>query len=224
MGKRKLRLSVRKNYERRKYQKHLKLIVSLPLNLYCTTDLIVQIPRTIYLSATATNSCVLYTRIMKLSTTIKWSVTFAEETSVIILKKLYCSFTLTVTIAPDCSWSVTVGDHLIELKVILAFNQERVDNVNSLLKLLENIDKSDLCVGNPDVKFDKMRERREGKFFNQLGKLHVYLFILIPLKQIGEVIAYYDSRMLPVPTICHSACATFVMKNTERCKACDDYR
>ena len=64
MGKRKFRLSLRKNYERRKYQDRLTLVVSLPLGIYfsATEPLVVHIPRTAYLSATITNSNTLYTR------------------------------------------------------------------------------------------------------------------------------------------------------------------
>ena len=47
-----------------------------------------------------------------------------------------------------------------------------------LLRLLEVIDKSTLCIGNPDEKFENTQRRRNGKFFDHTGTLLI-IFVVI---------------------------------------------
>ena len=75
-----------------------------------------------------------------------------------------------------------------------------------MLQLQENVDKSQLCIRNPDDKFLKVIERK-GKFLDQSGEC---------IKS-NNIIACYDNRLLPLPTIRHSNCLMFVNRDSQRC-------
>ena len=38
------------------------------------------------------------------------------------------------------------------------------------LEVLQKFDSCSLCIGNPDAKFESVRDRRRGKFLDQSGK------------------------------------------------------
>jgi hypothetical protein len=108
--------------------------------MYNPTELIVQIPRPIYLNTPTSDSSVLYTRIHKSQVLENdWSLETQESSPEIILKN--SSLQMIVTIKSDCLWSVNVRGHLLQLSHVLDFSHETIKSVNVLLKLLENLHK-----------------------------------------------------------------------------------
>ena len=182
MGNRKFRLSTKKNYERKKYQK--RQISSGTCNsqqpseviLSCSQDtsaeLIVRISRNIFVNAALSSSYTLYTRLTKLwNVSGDWSLSWFLSN--VVLTKSFSYGNLVVTIFPDFSSSIKINEYLLQLSNSGLFG-ERIDSVSYVWKLLSNIDKSQLCIGSPDEKFYQIKERRNGKFFDQSGKhLHV---------------------------------------------------
>ncbi|XP_019854800.1 PREDICTED: uncharacterized protein LOC109583778 [Amphimedon queenslandica] len=65
-----------------------------------------------------------------------------------------------------------------------------------------------ICIGNPDSIFTGITQQHNGYFKDRSGT---------------DVVAYYDSRMLPSPTVRHSSCQLFLDK-LGRCSHCEKHR
>jgi hypothetical protein len=208
MGKRKLRLSSRKNYERKKYQKRL-LMVHGPHGSMCdanVTKLVVCLPQSAYLSAPVSSFHLLCERMRKSENILNngWNCTGVSNH---VLQKSFSSYNVSIKIMPDFSFVLEVGGYHLNADCT-QFPITYINSIEILLKLLSMIDTSSLCKGNADEKFENTSKRRNGKF----------------LDRAGNPVAYYDLRHLPLPTIRHRNCTVFVRNDTMRCHACEDYR
>ena len=184
------------------------------------SELMLCIPLNIYIKSLAPNASVLYSRLSITKLVPKeWTTSILvsqSHSSLFSMKQRIqnSSLDLIITIAPDCVWSMTIGttQFCIDQCQLLNVFSSMLDSIDTVVKLLSCIDKSKVCKGNSDVKFD--RYFTAGKFL--LSKKACYFVFR---KQ------YYDKRNLPTPTIRHKKCEIFISAgSTERCKSCDDYR
>ena len=78
-----------------------------------------------------------------------------------------------ITIYSSNCWTVFINEHKISLpnNTLLEYTDEKVDTCSKVYDLLTNANQCSLCIGNPDVKFNEIRDRRKGKFVDRLGKL-----------------------------------------------------
>ena len=116
MGRRKFRLSTRKNLERKKFQKcsaisHKAITCNKPEP--DVRELVVQLPLRAYLSAAAPSFHVLCDR-MRDSEIIccnGWTCTGISNN---VLQKSFSSYSVTVTIQPDYCFIVEIGGHWLD--------------------------------------------------------------------------------------------------------------
>ena len=87
--------------------------------------------------------------------------------------KIFTYGTMRITISSDCHWTMFINEYKIHLQnhTLLQFSEEVLDTCDKVVKLLSKAEQSRLCIGNPDAKFDEIRDRRKGKFVSQHGKL-----------------------------------------------------
>ncbi len=79
-----------------------------------------------------------------------------------------------VTINSNCQWTLTISEIPICLPNgrLLDFCADKlIINASIFLRLLHTIEKSRLCIGNPDDRFFSARDHRNGKFMDQSGEL-----------------------------------------------------
>ena len=173
MGRRKFRLTVRKNYEKKKYQKRLTVAVDTVCDV--APGLVIHVPINFYLSAPASSFHVLCNRIRKYEVVQKngWVCTGVSDN---VIKKSFSSYEVTIKIQPDFTFTIEVGEYQLNNCSYLQVTE--VKSVLVLLRLLEMIDKSTLCIGNPDEKFENTQRRRNGKFFDHTGTLLI-IFVVV---------------------------------------------
>ena len=87
----------------------------------------------------------------------------------ISLRKSIESMTFLVKVESDFSFQITVGDYAISN--LSYFVAVKLDSVPAVIKVLEKCVGSQICIGNPDEKFDQTRLRRSGIFIDQTGKV-----------------------------------------------------
>ena len=76
-----------------------------------------------------------------------------------------------VTISSDCSWTVCIGNKIINTPQCSRLNSfpEVISKVDELIQLLLVIDSSKHCTGNPDDKFSDLVVSHKGNFKNHQG-------------------------------------------------------
>lgn len=130
------------------------------------------------------------------------------------------------TVAANCVWSLTLGTIVLKLDQcqLLKKFPLKLDSVNMVVRLLSCLNTSSFCKGNPDNKFAKIRQNHQGVFRDRSGKFRTIIKLLILFNNIGmNIVAYYDNRDLPCPTIRHIKCE-YIVEVSRRCKFCADYR
>lgn len=142
-----------------------------------------------------------------------------------ILKKAFASLSMSVTIQLDYSYYVEIGDNC--LTDCLSFTTEKINSLRSLESVLEVIDSSSICAGNPDKKFNSaQQDRKESSWTNQVHHISYLVLLYYTLNHymyIGTtVVAFYDSRLLPQATIRHSDCPIFILKDAFCCRSCEE--
>ncbi len=177
-GQRKFRLSSRKNYERKKYQS--RLIISIPQLFYDnhdkarkpepTLELLVSIPLSIYLDLNVSDPNRLFQMVARLKILpMGWSLENDHSNQLIVISKSFSHSKRSITIDSDCKWSIAINETCICLPSgsLLKFCKDKITTITTFLQLLQNIENSKLCIGNPDNKFCQIRDLRNGKFVDQ---------------------------------------------------------
>ena len=165
MGRRKFRLSTRKNKERKQYQKRLT-IAHDTVSDDDIGELVVRLPISAYLSAKTSSFHALCDK-MKNSDIIHNSGWTCTGISHNILQKSFASQDISVTILPDYKFIVKIGDY--RLDDCSSIPTTEVTSLSLIMELLGIIDNSSLCEGNPDTKFESAQKRRNGKFLSNSG-------------------------------------------------------
>ena len=172
MGKRKLRFDVRKNYERKRQR------VSLANEVNAVQPVISSPPTPTTINACDVNSLQTLSH-DKLPP--GWTLTCVSsqtDEDSLALYKLQLQQPLAsvniacmVTISPDCSWTVCIGNKIINTTQCSRLNSlpEVINGVDELMELLLVIDGSKHCTGNPDDKFTDLVVSHKGIFKNQQG-------------------------------------------------------
>ena len=195
MGKRKFRLKAVKNYERKKYQNrvHLEeLKVSIPLSIYrslavpdaSSEELKVSIPLSIYKSSAVPDANTLRARLDMLNMLPEGWVTSFVQVSLLhtpffaLYRKLSSDNPsvdlISVTITPDCTWSLSIGPYQLDLthcQLLKQFLHNKLNSLDLLVQLLSQLDNITFCIGNPDEKFTVIKERHRGEFKDHSGML-----------------------------------------------------
>ena len=172
-------LSRRKNCERKKYNPS-ELVVSIPWPIYCGLDV--------------SDSKCLFERIARLKILpTGWSLgNFDDCDQLIVISRLFSYGRFILTIDFDCFWTIAINETCIHLpnRSLLNFCGDKITSVAIFQQLLQNIEKSQLCIGNPDIKFYQIRDARKGKFADPYGKLFImpciikkYIIIFFSRKQ-----------------------------------------
>lgn len=171
MGKRKLRFDVRKNYERKRQRVSLAEEVNAVQSVICP------------LLAATINECDVNTlqTLSRDKLPSGWTSTcvssHTNEES-LALYKLQLQQPLAsvnvaymVTISSDCSWTVCIGNKIINTPQCSRLNSfpEVISKVDELIQLLLVIDSSKHCTGNPDDKFSDLVVSHKGNFKNHQG-------------------------------------------------------
>lgn len=78
----------------------------------------------------------------------------------------------------DCQLTVQVNDITVPVHSLFAGATGYISCVSVLVQLLKKLEGVKPCVGNPDGKFDDIRNSRNGKFKNQTGELLVVYYVL----------------------------------------------
>ena len=165
MGKGRLRHDLRKNYEK-------SLKVRIPLNLL--KPFIISLPLKSYINAPAPNGEALCRRALaSKQLPVGWHVQTHSQCTT--LYKVHCSsqqhtasVTFSLVISEDLTWTLTSASIPI-LPSRVPTIPSSLDYFHQLLSLLITLDRSKLCIGNPDEKFLLLAESRHGKLFNQSG-------------------------------------------------------
>lgn len=182
-GQRKFRLSARKNYyEKKKRALQKQLIVRIPrenvrsLQSSTQTDamregLVISIPRSIYLDASVPNLITLKQRMtIPVNLFPTWSIELLVENQqeLLHMRLEHPNGTLNdFTIRNDFHWSLQINGVIAHLPTAVSVIQS-VSQLDSFLKCIEDFR---ICVGNPDEKFDCVRELRKGIFKDSTGML-----------------------------------------------------
>ena len=251
MGKRKLRFYVPKYSERKQLAAEPKLLVETETASIPST-LIVQLPLLAFMSARVDSSTHLRSRVVasgkiptgwvlsQEGTTLPGAKPTQDVLPSMLLYKptehqqliaasgLACS----VSVMADLSWAVCVGTSTISKDVCEVFEgcSSFISSIDELLNLLDCIDKSCFCVGNADEKFKELVASHKGQFFDSSGMCHaccVMLMIIIHALFTfadSNLVAVYDTRALPTPTIHHKQCPILVHLQFSRCASCTTYR
>lgn len=91
--------------------------------------------------------------------------------------------TVVLSVMRDCYWKLMIDEHnifpadntllpFIGETAVLAFKDTalRLNTADKVIQLLSKIDRhTNLCIGNPDNKFDTVRRRRKGIFKSRNG-------------------------------------------------------
>ena len=178
MGRRKLRFAPIKNLERKNYRRteFPVSVQSTPLSPSLephddeTPELMVHIPLIQYANAPVFNSSDLLKRLKDFTLPTGWSLEESPESS-IALSKSFSYGILKITINCDCCWRIQVNDSLIDLHnhSLLQFQNEKLTSCSTTFQLLKNADRSYMCIGNPDAKFQAIIHRKKGIFLDRFG-------------------------------------------------------
>lgn len=171
MGVRKLRFDVRKNHERRKYR---KVLTTPPQQL----EIKVSLPLSAYIATAAPDITTLHTRLMSLHVLpTEWVCSLLSSTTLTLHKldifppHMLASTKYMLTIFSNLSWVLSVGQKQLEVgecRVLHGISQH-LCSVGDVFRTVVAVDKSKLCVGNPDAKFDALIDRHNGTFRGQSG-------------------------------------------------------
>ena len=72
---------------------------------------------------------------------------------------------LVVSVTPDYSWSIRIGmNQLQEHYLLKSCPTKYLSSIGAVMELVACVDDSQFCIGNPDEKFDRIRERHKGNF------------------------------------------------------------
>lgn len=133
-------------------------------------QLIISIPLSLYTSLSTHDSNQLRARLVDTQLiTQPW--TLSERSFILTMIHNMCSILYTITVATDCSWSLSVGYHHIDsanchvLKSV-PLKLHCVDHIVDFIKLLEQ---SKVCSGNAESKFMGLLEHHKGVFKNRSG-------------------------------------------------------
>lgn len=112
-----------------------------------------------------------------------------------------------------------------------------VADISTLQHLLEVVNASNACIGNPDPRFHPLVLSRDGKFLNRSGKYILFkqlvytahiarIHIIIIINYTGEVVASEECRLTQGNTIRHTECEVIIgaKSKNSRCKVCTNYR
>ena len=100
----------------------------------------------------------------------------------------------------------------------------------TVVKVMDVVNNSDKCIGNPDVKFMPLLTRRNGVFMNHDGKYYAFYFQCIQIALhnfVGtQTVAIHDTKSIQSPTIRCTNCTVLLSKNgkTKRCIPCMSFR
>ncbi len=113
-----------------------------------------------------------------------------------ILPSVYCcANTFMVTVSPDGTWSLSLGNSKEKCELIRGF-PTKIQSVDPVVEVVSCLAGSKYCVGNPDGKFVDILNRRGGIFKDQFSKLYniACSFYIIGIKTVG-----YQDNFLPPP-------------------------
>ncbi len=176
-GKRRLRFSKIKNYERKKsWIRHQQIVSSHAKST--DASMLVSIPVLLLKKATCSSSKHLLERLQSLNVVPADWILESDSIGrgVFSVVKIICSIgTIKITITSDCQWTFSVNDHKVPLlnHTLLQFNEIFLNTCGKVEMLVNEASQCQLCVGNPDVKFFEIRDRRKGKFMNRFGKCNI---------------------------------------------------
>ncbi len=113
---------------------------------------------------------------------VGWTCSAASATSLALCKLSFlqsmgsADVVYMVTISSDFSWRVRIGQKYVpfhETESGLLHNAPHsLNSLKGVVEVLTLLDGSKFCVGNPEEKFFKLIEKRNGKFMDQSGNLH----------------------------------------------------
>ena len=223
-----------------------KLPVQIPFQLLSPPEsLLIQLPLSACMSATVYNPRILRLRIVASSPLPPGWILAEENTCVhsdsqspIVLYRPVESQMLVIStgtacslsISTDLTWTVRVGSSAINCRHDLFCGYTTVITcLDQLIRLLSCIDNSTPCVGNPDTKFSALVQRHKGCFRSISGKslpsyMSCVLYLFIIILTVGTIVAVFDTRPLPAPTIRHQECSLLIAKGSVRCAICTHYR
>ena len=179
MGKRKFRMSHRKNFERKRYQAAREKALTSRLagpSIPEQSDmlsLVVSFPIDSFLNTSVSDCEVLLKKLWQLKNLPNgWAVegdSIARAMFSITKSLSYGS--VVITISRGCHWMITINNQKVLLpnNTLLQFHEDVLDTCDKVLMLLTEVDCCRLCIGNTDDKFDFIRDKRKGKFVDRLG-------------------------------------------------------
>ena len=158
-------------------------------------ELVVQLPLSAYLSAAAPSFHVLCDRMRDSEIICRngWTCTGISNN---FLQKTFSSYSVTVTIQPDYCFIVEIGGH--QLDKYPSITTTTITSLDLLMTVLGIFDNSNLCIGNPDEKFESAQIRRNGKFLNQTG---LYMYIITYYKQYNHLVLSHINVYIGTATI-----------------------
>ncbi len=195
MGGRKLRLSTRKNEERKKYSVEslivsvvltkniLALPVSIPRHLIERPVLAVSIPLTAFTDSRACSLKRLQSRLQVTKLPPTW-VDVSHEDSLHPLTLCQVKPTLpradvtfTLSITDEFEWTLTFHDHFLDGHKceVLGGTPQALDSVSKVCQLLWALNSSKVCMGNDDKKFLEVMDHR-AKTLQSDGKFATWIY------------------------------------------------
>lgn len=136
---------------------------------------------------------------------------------------------LKISVASTCCWTIQVNDDTVNLynHTLHRFQEQHLTSCSLVCQLIDSFEESSLCTGNPDSKFNDVKERKKGVFQDRFGIFYCCMIFCVFFNHslfLGKTVAFHDSRQLPSETIRTTSCCLFVAKGCERCLSCDEYR
>ncbi len=159
MGRRKFRLAVRKNYERKKALNRV-LVVSVPLASYHDG----RVSNLKYLRQRITNLNIL---------PVGWLLQdLVDEESSMTFSKSVFHINMKLSIHCNFEWTICINNEEFPFPCysLPGFKDKMVSSVTEVLQLLKSADDCRICIGNPDSKFFHIRDQRKGQFLNKASK------------------------------------------------------
>ena len=187
MGRRKLRFSARKNYERKRYVKHKLPVVPEADEGEVVQDvspvlqevLKVSIPLSLYREAVAPDISTLHSRLQHSGVLpAPWICSMVSGTT-LVLNKFGISSPHTsaeviflLTISSNFAWVLCVRQKQVNIRQcqVLSHISDKLCCTGDMLRVMTVLDNSTLCVGNPDNKFDYLIEHYKRGFTDASGK------------------------------------------------------
>ena len=141
----------------------------------------------------------------------------------------------TLKVIEDLTWSLYFFDQMIERDAcdVLAGIPNSLVSPVDVVEVMDMVNNSDKCIGNPDLKFMPLLTRRNGVFMNHDGKyyhckdFHFQCIQIALLIFIGtQTVAIHDTKSMQSPTIRRTNCTVLLPKNgkTKRCIPCMSFR